>query len=305
MGLIFRSTDTPNTGTTQVKNAALTYAEGDGNFAWLATNLSGSTVSISGSTTLVGTLNVSNGITGSLFGTSSWAVTASYALNGGGGGSGTAGTSGTSGANGTSGTSGAKGTSGTSGANGTSGTSGTSGVSGTSGTSGIGSAVGASPEIAFFNGTNSLTSSISLFWNNTAKLLNVSGGAAVYGGGLYVSGTVDTSGDSAKGLVAPLKFNLQSGSYTLAYVDEGKMVEMSSSTNVVLTVTVPTNAAVPFPVGTEITIMQAGTGSTDIVGDTGVTVNSYLSYNTLPGQNAAASIVKRGTNSWYLFGNIT
>jgi hypothetical protein len=67
----------------------------------------------------------------------SYAVTASYALNGGGGG-GTNGTSGTSGQSGSSGTSGQSGTSGSSGTSGQSGSSGTSGQSGSSGTSGTG-----------------------------------------------------------------------------------------------------------------------------------------------------------------------
>jgi hypothetical protein len=120
-----------------------------------------------------------------------------------------------------------------------------------------------------------------------------------------VSGTLNYSGSTARGLVAPLKFNRQSASYNLAYADEGKIVEMSSSTVQVLTVTVPTNTSVPYPIGTEITIIQAGTGSTDIVGDSGVTVGSYLGRNTLNDQYAAASVVKNGTNSWYLFGNLS
>lgn len=62
MGLIFRTSSLANTGSTQVKNAALTYQEGDGNFAWLATNLSGSIVSITGSTSLTGSLTVTNKI---------------------------------------------------------------------------------------------------------------------------------------------------------------------------------------------------------------------------------------------------
>jgi hypothetical protein len=43
--------------------------------------MSASVVTITGSTYVVGNLNVSNGITGSLFGTSSWAVSASYTIN--------------------------------------------------------------------------------------------------------------------------------------------------------------------------------------------------------------------------------
>jgi hypothetical protein len=67
------------------------------------------------------------------------ALTASYAMNGGGGG----GTSGTSGASGTSGTSGTSGVSGTAGSSGTSATAGSSGTSGagSSGTSGGGASL--------------------------------------------------------------------------------------------------------------------------------------------------------------------
>lgn len=42
-----------------------------------------------GNTSITGSLNVTSGITGSLFGSSSYAITASYALNGGGGGAST------------------------------------------------------------------------------------------------------------------------------------------------------------------------------------------------------------------------
>ena len=58
MGLIFRTSSLANTGATQVKDAPLTYEEGDGNFAWLSTNLSGSAVTISGSVTLSGSLSI-------------------------------------------------------------------------------------------------------------------------------------------------------------------------------------------------------------------------------------------------------
>lgn len=92
---------------------------------------------VSGSGRFTGDLTVTSSlvapnITGSLFGTASWAVSASWAP----GGSGTSGTSGTSGITGTNGTSGTSGTTGTSGTSGTTGAAGTSGTSGTSGTTG-------------------------------------------------------------------------------------------------------------------------------------------------------------------------
>ena len=100
MGLKLRSqiTDTNPTGLS-IKGTALTFAEGDSNLIYLLTNMSGSNISIAGATTITGSLIVSNGISGSLTGTASYAlstgnvvsssysatssraVTASYALS--------------------------------------------------------------------------------------------------------------------------------------------------------------------------------------------------------------------------------
>lgn len=52
MALIFRTSDTANAGTSYIKNTPLTYSEGDGNLAWLATNMSGSVVTITSTSNL-------------------------------------------------------------------------------------------------------------------------------------------------------------------------------------------------------------------------------------------------------------
>ena len=65
----------------QVKGSPLTFAEMDGNLEWLSRTMSASIVTITGSTSLLGDLTVSNGITGSLFGTSSWAQNAPNIYN--------------------------------------------------------------------------------------------------------------------------------------------------------------------------------------------------------------------------------
>jgi hypothetical protein len=88
MGLILRSSSLANSGNTvSVKGSALSYIEGDGNFVYLLTNMSGSNISITGSTSITGSLTVLGGITGSftgsltgsLFGTSSFATVAQTA----------------------------------------------------------------------------------------------------------------------------------------------------------------------------------------------------------------------------------
>jgi hypothetical protein len=81
MGLILRQTTTPNSGTTlSVKGSTLTYAEADGNFTYLMTNMSGSRISITGPTSVTGSLTISGGITGSFSG--SLAGTIAYTQGG-------------------------------------------------------------------------------------------------------------------------------------------------------------------------------------------------------------------------------
>jgi len=62
MGLIYRSSSLANVGASSIKNAALTYEEGDGNIAYLLTNLSGSNISIDGSTTMSGPVQINGNL---------------------------------------------------------------------------------------------------------------------------------------------------------------------------------------------------------------------------------------------------
>jgi hypothetical protein len=64
-----------------VKGSTLSFTEMDDNLRWLSANMSASVVTITGSAYVAGNLTVSDGIIGSLFGTSSWAVSASNAVN--------------------------------------------------------------------------------------------------------------------------------------------------------------------------------------------------------------------------------
>jgi hypothetical protein len=103
--------------------------------------------------------------------------------------------------------------------------------------------------------------------------------------------------------IAPsiVQFNSQSSNYTLQLSDKDKMVEINSSS--AAAITIPTNASVAFPVGSTITIMQAGAGQITISGATGVTVN-YTPSNITRTQYSSATIVKRAENTWYLMGDL-
>lgn len=97
--------------------------------------------------------------------------------------------------------------------------------------------------------------------------------------------------------------NRQTASYILALTDRNKIVEMNVGTANDLTV--PPNTDVAFPVGTQILISQYGAGQTSVVAGSGVTIRSASSALKLTTQYACASLIKIGTNEWYLFGNIT
>lgn len=98
--------------------------------------------------------------------------------------------------------------------------------------------------------------------------------------------------------------NVQSGaSYTLALSDNGKVIRRTNATT--NTVVIPTNSSVAFPVNTQIDLIQDGNGVMEIQADPGVTLQSFSSRTKLAGLYAAASLYKKDTDIWILFGNIT
>jgi hypothetical protein len=97
-------------------------------------------------------------------------------------------------------------------------------------------------------------------------------------------------------------FNPRTGNYTLVLSDKGKLIEMDVST--ANTLTVPPNASVAFPVGSIVTGVQQGAGSTTVTPGSGVTLRSKDGADTTAGQYAWFVLAKRGTNEWYLTGDI-
>jgi len=95
-----------------------------------------------------------------------------------------------------------------------------------------------------------------------------------------------------------ISFNSQSGSYTLQDTDTGKLIEMSGGG----TLTIPSDAVYNFPVGTSIEILQTGTSQVTIAG-TGFTPNATPGLK-LRTQWSSASLLKRGSNSWVVLGDL-
>jgi uncharacterized ubiquitin-like protein YukD len=96
--------------------------------------------------------------------------------------------------------------------------------------------------------------------------------------------------------------NRQTASYTLVLSDADKLVEMNvgSANNL----TIPLNSSVAFATGTQILLAQYGAGQTTIVPTSGVTVRSNGAKLKLNVQYSGATLIKIGTDEWYLFGDI-
>lgn len=98
------------------------------------------------------------------------------------------------------------------------------------------------------------------------------------------------------------EYNRRTTDYTLALSDAGKVVEMnSSSTN---TVTIPSNSSVAFPSGSFIDIVQEGTGQTSFVTGSGVVIRSKEGKLKIEAQYGVATLLKKGGDEWYLYGDI-
>lgn len=121
------------------------------------------------------------------------------------------------------------------------------------------------------------------------------------GSGGFVSKKI-SGAEITKG-ITEIDFNTQSATYTLVLDDQNKVVEVNNgSANEII---VPLNSAVAFPIGTKILVAQLGAGQTTIGKSVGVTFFSQGNKLKLVGQYSIATLIKKSTNTWYLFGDIT
>ena len=99
-----------------------------------------------------------------------------------------------------------------------------------------------------------------------------------------------------------LTLNAQTGTtYTLVLTDNGRLVTLSNAA--AITLTVPLNSSVAFATGAVINIQQIGAGQVTVAGAAGVTVTG--TGTKLRTQYSAAALVKTGTDSWTLIGDLS
>jgi hypothetical protein len=90
--------------------------------------------------------------------------------------------------------------------------------------------------------------------------------------------------------------------------DDGRLLEFSGTFP--NTYTVPTHANNPYPIGTQISILQTQSGQVTVIGASGVTINctpqpSGLNGGRLRAQWSSATLLKRDNNLWVLIGDLS
>jgi hypothetical protein len=126
----------------------------------------------------------------------------------------------------------------------------------------------------------------------------ITGSLLVSGSGVTITGSLNMLGPIIVPFVTP------TNNYQLQLSDAGDIVEMNvGSAN---TVTIPSSSVTNFLIGTQITVVQYGTGQTTFTtGSTNVLLRSAGNATKLAAQFAGATLIKRGTDEWYLLGNVT
>jgi hypothetical protein len=119
--------------------------------------------------------------------------------------------------------------------------------------------------------------------------------------------TIQDSGTLVSDLATKtMSINAQTGTtYTLVLSDAGKLVTLNNAG--AITVTVPLNSSVDFPVGAVIALQQLGVGAVSVEGDTYVTING-----TEPGSETltdaqyltTAVLTQHATDEWTLTGGV-
>lgn len=95
----------------------------------------------------------------------------------------------------------------------------------------------------------------------------------------------------------------KTASYTLSSLTErDDLIEMGSAS--AMTVTIPTDATLDFPIGTSIDILQTSTGQVTIAGAGGVTVNATPGLK-LRTTWSSCTLFKRAANTWVVYGDLT
>lgn len=176
------------------------------------------------------------------------------------------------------------------------------------------------------NGSSAWSSLSYIATGSTGTVTSVAAGTGLSGGTITSTGTlsIDTSVTADltttqtltnKTLTTPTITQGQStpsfttNAYTLVAGDAGKLL-IASNGSTAGTVNIPTDATTNFATGTQITILQSGSGQLTVQAASSGTTTVYSTGATaaapkLRAQYSALTLWKSAANTWYAFGDIS
>jgi hypothetical protein len=171
------------------------------------------------------------------------------------------------------------------------------------------------------NGSTAWNSLAYVATGSVGTVTSITAGTGLSGGTITSTGTIAIDATVAtltgtqtltnKTLTDPkinLAFDAETASYTAVLANNGQVVTMdNASAN---TFSIPTNASVAFPIGTQINVLQIGAGQTTIQAVTSGTTTIQSTGATaaapkLRARYSAATCLKAGTDLWYVFGDVS
>jgi hypothetical protein len=128
-----------------------------------------------------------------------------------------------------------------------------------------------------------------------------------YQGDVTLNGTQTLTNKTLTDPKINLAFDAETASYTAILANNSQVVTMNNAS--ANTFSIPTNASVAFPIGTQINVLQIGAGQTTIQAVTSGTTSILSTGATaaapkLRARYSMATCIKAATDTWYVVGDI-
>ena len=99
--------------------------------------------------------------------------------------------------------------------------------------------------------------------------------------------------------VTPYSLKFISSSYTIESSDIGRVIEASSISPILVTI-----SSDNIPAGSQIILIAGGTGTVSVTGASGTNLYSAQNKRTLQYQYSTLTMIKKDSTSWYIFGGL-
>jgi len=120
-------------------------------------------------------------------------------------------------------------------------------------------------------------------------------------GGTDINQVQIYNGTSWVGMLDTTTLSTKTADYTLSLSDAGQTILIDSTID--RTVTIPTNASVPFAIGQRLDVIRMNTGNVTIGGTP--TILSKNSNKKIAARYSGATLIKTDTDTWVLIGDLT